>query len=48
MFVDRQSDFNYLLSLKIVTLSYEITGFRAANIYKIKKTTIFFQKKVFF
>ena len=48
MFVDRQSIFSYLLSLNEYSLSCEIIRFRAANINKIKKTTIFFQKKVNF
>jgi len=48
MFVDRQSIFSYLLSLKLFTHSFEIGRFRAANIDKIKKTTIFLIKKVTF
>ena len=48
MFVDRQFIFRQIWSLILVTLSQEILRFRAANIDKIKKTTTFFQKKVFF
>ena len=48
MFVDRQSIFSCLLSLKLLTLSVEIRRFQAANIDKIKKTTIFLKKKVIF
>lgn len=48
MFVDRQSIFSVLLSLKFVSLSCEILRFQAANIGKIKKTTTFFQKKLIF
>lgn len=48
MFVDRQSNINYLLSLKLYTHSCEIGRFQAANIDKIKITTTFFLKKVNF
>ena len=48
MFVDRQSIFSVLLSLKLRTLSCEIARFQAANIDKIKKTQAIFEKKVNF
>ena len=48
MFVDRQSIFSSLFSLKLLTLSFEIRRFQAANIGKIKKTTTFFIKKLTF
>ena len=48
MFVDRQSIFSVLLSLKFVTLSVEIRRFQAANIGKIIKKQTFLQKKVYF
>ena len=48
MFVDRQSIFSSLLSLKIITHSGEIRRFQAANIGKIGKTQTFLEKKVNF
>ena len=48
MFVDRQSIFSSLFSLKFITHSGEIRRFQAANIGKIRKTQTFFIKKVFF
>ena len=48
MFVDRQSIFSSLLSLKIITHSGEIRRFQAANIGKIGKTQTFLKKKVNF
>ena len=48
MFVDRQSIFSSLFSLKLLILSVEIRRFQAANIGKIRKTQTFFIKKVFF
>ena len=48
MFVDRQSIFSYLLSLKLLTLLVEIRRFQAANIGKIGKTQTFLKKKVNF
>ena len=49
MFVDRQSVFIVLYSLKLYALKCEIIGFRAANIYiKSKKQQLFFKKKWLF
>ena len=48
MFVDRQSIFSSLFSLKLLTLSVEIRRFQAANIGKIGKTQTFLKKKVNF
>ena len=46
MFVDRQFCFSCYISLKLYSQSGKSVGFRAANIVKIEKTTIFFLKKV--